>query len=64
MTKPEPASENENLIAEVVAIRADLISLLMRSERLLAVNGVRVESAIVTRQERRVLTRKPRKHRM
>ena len=61
MTAPEPtpnASADPRLLAEVIALRADLVSVIKQAERLLEAGGVSVESVVVTRRERRHLTRR------
>jgi len=57
MTKSESGQPSDKM-KEVLAIRADLISALANLERVLEANGVYVESAIITRRERRNLTRR------
>lgn len=61
MTKPsptsstdEPATNDARLIAEVIALRADLVGLIKQAERVLEAEGMAVESVIVTRRERRM----------
>jgi len=58
MTKSDPDPAPSEKMREVLAIRADLISALANLERVLEANGVHVESAIITRRERRNLTRR------
>ena len=65
MTKPETThstnNSNARLVADVIALRADLVGLIIQAERVLESSGVPVESVIVTRRERRVnLTRRRR----
>jgi hypothetical protein len=62
MTEPEPTyiTRDDRLIAEVIALRADLVGLIKQAERVLEAEGMTVESVIVTRRERRNLTRRRR----
>ena len=58
---PEPTSGNDDLITEILAFRQHAIGFTVSSERLLEALGYPVQTAIVTRQERRHLTRTTRK---
>lgn len=65
MTKPEPTystngDADARLIADVIALRSDMAGVIKQAERLLEAYGVSVESVIVTRRERRNLTRRRR----
>lgn len=66
MTEPDPtrnasAEKDDRLIAEVIALRADLVGLIKQAERVLEAEGMAVESVIVTRRQRRShLTRRKR----
>ena len=58
MTEPDPTystsgDADARLIAEVIALRADMIRVIKQAERVLEVEGIKLESAIVTRRERR-----------
>ena len=58
MTEPDPTNSTSDdadarLIAEVIALRCDLIRVIKQAERVLEVEGIKLESAIVTRRERR-----------
>jgi hypothetical protein len=57
----EPETSRARLIAEVIALRADLAGVIKQAERVLDAEGVTVESVIVTRRERRSLTKTTRK---
>jgi len=65
MTEPKSTSTGADadarLIAEVIALRADMIRTIKQAERLLEARDVSFESVIVTRRERRTnLTRRRR----
>ena len=58
MTEPDQTHSTNGdadarLIAEVIALRADMIRVIKQAERVLEVEGIKLESAIVTRRERR-----------
>ena len=57
----KPEGTNADLVAAVLSVRQYAIGLAVSSERLLEVLDHPVESPIVTRRERRHLTRRPRK---
>ena len=58
---PEPTGGNDDLITELLAFRQHAIGFAVSSERLLEALGYPVQTAIVTRRERRQLTRVTRK---
>jgi len=55
---PEPTGITDSVLLE---LRADLIALTLRVERVLEASGRPVRTAVVTRQERRHLTKVIRK---
>ena len=59
MTDPDPQPNGDT--QRLTGIHADLISALVQIERVMEARGILVESAVVTRRERRHLTRKARK---
>ena len=62
MPEPESTSTSADvdarLIADVIALRAIATSVIKQAERLLENHGVSVESAVVTRRERRGVIRR------
>lgn len=72
MTEPKPtysangekSEDRDRITAELLTFRQHAIGLAVSSERLLEMLDYAVESAIVTRHERRILTRRIRKRNM
>ena len=64
MIKPDPTNSTSDdadarLIADVIALRADMAGVIKQAERLLETYGVVVESVIANRQQRRYNRQQP-----
>ncbi len=59
-SQPEPDTN----VSQLIALRSDLISTVREIERVLEAHGIDFETAVITRRQRRTLTRTDRTRRL